>query len=319
MDTFGESVELIRIVFLFGALTSLIYKKQTGITPGGIIVPALLAVILDTRFDLFVLLTAVTAVTIGVYKLIFSSKAYSHRWAMIINIAISTLILFVLQYSASGLFPYNDVTAFGYIIPGLIATASYYQTPKLVAKATLSVTALVYVFGWTLYKTIPYSMSSSLTVHLGSFEPIVVANPEVAIPLSLISAGVSYKIFNARSGGYLIAPFVSALIATSVFQFYLFLLCTVIAYAVVRILLEYSLVVGLERFVLILFLCSAIVSAIDLFAISRDIPGYHTSPLIMIIAMSVWVNDLCLQPLKKSAGGLSVPLTSTLSLVKVVS
>lgn len=319
METFGESVELMRITFLFGALLALLYKKGTGITPGGIIVPAFLAIMLDTSFDLFIVLMLISVACTVLYRIFFSALALAHRWTVIINIAMSTALLFGLQYLMQGLLPYTDVTAFGYVLPGLIASACYYQKPWLVAKATLLVTALTYSIGWLTFQLIPYAISSKLTVELASFEPVIISNPHVAIPLSLAAAGISYQFFNARSGGYLIAPVVAGLVAHSLFQFELFLLGVAVAYLLIATLLKYSLIVGLERFVLILFMSAALITGMDLFAISHEISSYHASPIILIIAMAVWINDLCLQPMKKSAGGgFSIPMISSFVLTKVL-
>ncbi len=318
MESFVESVELVRITFLFGALCALLYKKNTGITPGGIIVPAFLAIILDTNFKLFCILLLITAACVVLYRLIFSTLALPHRWTLIINIAMSTGLLFGLQYLMQDLLPYTDVTAFGFVLPGLIASACYYQSPRLVGHATLLVTAATYSFGWLLFQLIPYALSSKLTVELASFAPIIISHPHFAIPMSLLAAGISYQFFNARSGGYLIAPVITAVITTSMLQFELFLLGVAVAYLLIKLLLQYSLLIGLERFVLILFLSAALVTAMDLFAVSTGLQEYRSSPIILIIAMAVWVNDLCLQPIRKSAGGgFSLPVAASLALTKV--
>jgi hypothetical protein len=319
VDSFNDSVELVRITFLFGAVLAMLYKKYTGITPGGIIVPAFLALILDRSFEWFSVILAISVVCTVLYKLLFSFLALTRHWTVIINIAMGAMLTLGLQYLMGELLPFTDITAFGFVLPGLIASANYYQHPLQVAKATLSVTAVTYSFGWLLYSIIPYAFSSKLAVQLASFEPVVISHPYIAIPVSLISVAISYRYFNARSGGYLIAPIVSGLAATSLAQFGLFLAGVIVVYALVNLLLKYSLVIGLERFVFILFLSTAIVTTIDMYAITTHMHNYRAAPLITIIAMAVWVNDLCLQPIKKSAGGgFSVPLASSLELIRVM-
>lgn len=319
MDSFNDSVELVRITFLFGAVLAMLYKKSTGITPGGVIVPAFLALILDRSFAWFSVILLISVVCTILYKLLFSFLALTRHWTVIINIAMGAMLTLGLQYLMGELLPYTDITAFGFVLPGLIASANYYQNPLQVAKATLSVTALTYCFGWLLYSIIPYAFSSKLAVQLASFEPVVIAHPYIAIPLSLVSVAISYYVFNARSGGYLIAPIVSGLASNSLAQFGLFFGGVILAYVLVNTLLRYSLVVGLERFVFILFLCTAIVTTIDMYAVTTHLHGYRAAPLITIIAMAVWVNDLCLQQFKKSAGGgFTIPLATTFGLIRAL-
>lgn len=318
METFSGSVELIRLTFIFGALAAVLYKKLSGITPGGIIVPAFLAIILDDNLLWFVVLLLIAGLTTLIYKLFFGSVAMLHRWMVLTNISIATTLTLGTQYLLKDSLTYSEISSFGFIVPGLIASTNQLTNPKNVAKGVLYMTALTYCFGWLLFNLLPYSLTSQLTVQLASFSPLVASLSTIAVPLSLLAAALSFWVFKARSGGYIIAPIVAAVVAGSLAQFAMFLVATLFVFFAVNQILKNSLIVGLDRFVLILFISTILVTIMDQVAVASQMSGYLASPLMLILAMTVWVNDLCLQPIKKSFDGFSVPVFASSLLIKAV-
>lgn len=111
---------------------------------------------------------------------------------------------------------------------------------------------------------------------------------------------LAYYRFGIRSGGYLIAPFLAVVLFSSPIQALLMFTGVACSYLAIKLIQKYTLVIGLERFVLSLFCGYFIVTLIDYVAIYIGIPGYRPSPLIIIIAIAVLTNDLSLQPLVPS-------------------
>jgi hypothetical protein len=307
MDFLGNSIDMIRVVFLLGAVLALICKKVYGVTPGGIIAPGILAYSMSFSFTSFLITIGSALLCWGIYKLFLAGFALSTRWRSLILIAISTVIGLTGSVLIHLFTPIpQEALLFSLVVPGLIAISARKYTMPRVMLALLSVTALTVLGGLLLANVIPYQQLSFLSVSLGEYVPLTLANPFVSLPLALATAMVLYWKFGVRSGGYLIAPFLASVLFFSPIQFVFLALGITASYLLMKLIQKFTLIIGLERFVVCLFLAYFVVSMIDFAAVTYGIPNYHPAPIVLITAVSVVTNDLCLQGagsmLKKGAG-----------------
>ena len=301
MDLFRGSIELARIVFLVGAVLALLYKKRYGTTPGGIIVPGVLAGTLSRSFEAFLLTMASSFLCWLIYKHLIAKLALSNRWTSLVCISISVAVgLILLKISDSQVVFDQEVLLTSLVTPGLITiSAKKYGLGKTFS-ATLLVTAATAAIGLALSYVIPYQQLTSMSVQLATYMPLTLTSPLIVLPISLIMSILAYYRFGIRSGGYLIAPFLAVVLFSSPIQALLMFTGVACSYLAIKLIQKYTLVIGLERFVLSLFCGYFIVTLIDYVAIYIGIPGYRPSPLIIIIAIAVLTNDLSLQPLVPS-------------------
>lgn len=301
MEFFLSSVDLVRLVFLIGAVFALIYKKKVGVTPGGIIVPGVLTGLLFTSFLAFMITLAATVVCYGLYKITLGRYALNKRWSAMILIGASvTFSLIATAVVESTHLLGHEIIAFSLVVPGLIAiSANKYGLGK-VALGTLAVTAVCYAAAWALILALPYTLLSHTTVELGQYQQLSLVNPYVVIPISLATSVLLYYKFGMRSGGYLVAPFIAAVTFSSPIQALMLAAGVAISTVAIKLALRFTLMIGLERFVFSLFCAYIMVSLMDMLAIAVTIPGYRPAPLVLIVAVAVLTNDLSLQPVRKT-------------------
>lgn len=299
MDAFTNSLELTRLVFLTGAILATLYKRKTGITPGGIIAPAFLALALDKSFIWFGALMVIALLTRLIYRQLLESFALPRTKEVLVNIAISTLLVTFAQLTFSRRLPYVEVVAYGSVIPGLIASNSRTYGTGLVVYGTLIVTAITSILGHVYAMVVPYQVATRLSVQLSQYSPLVIPRHYIASIASLCVTFLIITLFNVRAGGYVIAPVLLTLFLSSTLQFALYGLAVAICYGVVRVILRHSLIIGLERFLLCLLLSAVSVTCIDLLAVRFQFSDYLVLPAIYMTAMAVILNDLCLHNFQK--------------------
>lgn len=300
-EAIWNSVDLTRAIFLIGAVFALAYKKRYGVTPGGVIVPGTLAIVLFASFVAFIITIVTSIVSYFIYKFTFGRYPLDKRWSALINVTISTLLGLVLMYSLEITRTLStELLLISLVIPGLIAINARKYSPAKVAVGTFSVVAASYLAGALLYQLLPYSMISRLSTGLGEYQMLSLLNPFIALPLSLLLAITLYYRFGIRSGGYLIAPYLAVVTFSSPIQALLLAAGVALSYLATKIALRYTLLIGLERFVFSLFCGYIVVTLIDIIAVHINIPGYRPAPLILITAVAVLTNDLSLQPLKST-------------------
>lgn len=319
MEMFTYSVDLARIVFLIGALLAMLYKKRLGVTPGGIIVPAFLALLLDQSVAWFAGILAVALATRYIYKLAFESFALSKKWMIFTNISISALLVVVLQILFLDTLPSVEAATFGFVIPGLISANSVRYGLGKVMQATLLVTAGAFAAGVALAELLPFGWSTYLTSQLSGFAPLKMTHPQIYLPAGLVVTGLTLWQFGTRTGDYLLAPFLAVLAMVAPLQMAMFALGVALSYLIVQLAVKYSLIAGLERFMLCLFTSAFMVSLTDLLAVRLDLTGYRSTGVLLMVAMGVIVNDLCLQRRKGTAlAGVSLPVAIGYGLRMVV-
>jgi len=299
VDFFLSSIDLVRLVFLIGAVLALIYKKKIGVTPGGIIVPGVLTGMLFTSFLAFLITLAAALLCYGLYRVTLGRYALSKRWSALVLISVS--VAFSLAATAVVEFTHfmsHEIIAFSMVVPGLIAISANKYGVRKVLTGTLAVTAACYLVAWALILTLPYGLLSYTTVELGQYQQLSLTNPYIALPISLVSAIVLYYKFGIRSGGYLVAPFIAAVTFSSPMQALMLAVGVALSTVLVRLALRYTLIIGLERFVFSLVCGYVVVSLMDMLAIHFTIVGYRPTPLVLIVAVAVLTNDLSLQSIR---------------------
>lgn len=295
MELFTPSVDLARIVFIIGAVLAMLYKKKLGITPGGIVVPAFLALMLDQSYIWFGSILIISLLTRLVYRYTLEPRALPRQWQVFANISISAVLVLLAQFLFLKRLPLVEAAAFGFVIPGLIGVNSVrYGTVKVLGGA-LAVTALTYAIGWALAMAVPSGIATALTAQLGAFEPLELGNPFIYLPAGLLVTGLTMWRFGARTGGYLLAPFLGLLASQSWLQFVAFIAGVGVSYGILQLVLRYSLIVGLERFLVALLLAACMVTLTDLAAVRLALEHYFATSMVLMVAMGVIVNDLCLR------------------------
>lgn len=250
MELFAYSADLARIVFIIGAVLAVVYKKYTGVTPGGVVVPAFLALLLDQSFIWFCIIFGASLLTRLLYLISFQAMALPRRWVVFINIAMSTAIVLAAQYLFGMAMPSTEAAAFGYVIPGLLSANIMRYRLQPVVLSTLGVTAVTYSIGYLCTQLVPFGWATSLTSQLGMFTPLQLGSPLILLPTALVVTGLTMWAFGTRTGGYLLAPFVALLASGSVVQFAAFIVGILCCYGLLQVILRYSLIFGLERFLM---------------------------------------------------------------------
>lgn len=300
MEIFWSSLDLVRLTFLVGAVLALLYKKQFGVTPGGIIVPGILTGLIFTSFPAFVVMLTLSFICFAVYQVTFGRFALTRRWASLTMISISVALGLISMFALNMAHIFNQELLLSLVVPGLIAISARKYGMGRVMTGTLAVTAASYLAGWAMALTIPYEILTYMTVQLGSYTPLSLESPYLVFIISLITAILIYYKFGIRGGGYMVAPFIAAVTISSPIQAGLIAIGVAASYLAVKWLLRNTLVIGLERFVFSLVCGYIVITLIDLLATMVNIPGYRPAPIVLIIAVAVFTNDLSLQALKPS-------------------
>ncbi len=301
MEMFGGSIDLARIVFLLGAVVALLYKKKIGVNPGGIIVPGTMAAILFTGLIPFALTLVTCAISYFTYKLAFARYPMSNRWSSIFIISMSVIIGLVISAITSGLHVLNwEVALASIIVPGLFTIAAKKYDVKRVTIGMLVVTVAVYLIGLLLLNLLPAGLLTNSATQLAAYGQLKLENVYFVLPVSLLMSALIYWKFGLRGGGYLIGPILATVAVNSPVQALMLVAGTAISFLAVKAALRFTSIIGLERFVLSLFLGYIVVSAMDMLAIYVNIPGYQTATVILIIAVAVLTNDMTLQPFRDS-------------------
>ncbi|MBP6042314.1 hypothetical protein KA529_04820 [Candidatus Saccharibacteria bacterium] len=295
MELLDTSIELTRLVFITGAVLAMLYKRQTGITPGGIIVPAFLTIVLDKSFLSFVILLVIAFITRLLYKSFFEQKAFTRSWTVIINVWIATILLVAYQMITQTNTSFMAVESISFVIPGLIASNAKSYGLKEVTYGLLLITAITTIFSYVYTLIIPFKLATKLSVELSGFEPLVVGNHYLLLFFSLAVATSMRYVFGIKAGGYLILPVMLVLAMGAPLQLLAYFGTTVVCYGLVRIILHYSLIAGLERFLLCLLLSYVAVTVVDVVAVQSWQTTFYVSPIIYMTAMAVVLNDLCLR------------------------
>lgn len=302
MELLGSSLEISRIVFILGAALAILFKKQVGIVPGGVVVPGLLAIELYGNWISVLAILGAAVLTFGIYELAIARFALSTRWTALTMMSLSVIIALVFYLGVVALAGGGEpiIASPAFIVPGLIALSARKYGAMPVLAGTSLVTAAAYLTGLLFYYLVPTRTMTQLSTSLAVYPTLALTFPMVLLFVSIATAMIVYALFGVRGGGYIVAPFLVSVAFHSPIQAAMLYSAMALTYVIVRAILGFTMIVGLQRFFTALLVSTIFVTVIDMIAASVTIPGYHVSPIILAVCIAVMVNDMLLKPLKIS-------------------
>ncbi|MGB4762019.1 MAG: poly-gamma-glutamate biosynthesis protein PgsC/CapC [Candidatus Saccharimonas sp.] len=295
MELIAYSYDLARLVFLVGAVFALAYKKLFGVTPGGIIVPGILAIILASNYIAFFASIAVAVVCYCLYHYTAGRYALEKSHTNYILITLSVLLGAVAHsaLNAAGLVDFTT-SVVSLICSGLIAISATKYKLSRVLRGVGTTTLLAYGVGIVAASVLPFEMLSQLTTQLAIYTELSAPSAIGWFVLSIVVSLVIYLVTGTKLGGYLLIPYIFLLSVSSPLQAALLTLAMAGNFAIVQLIQRFSFVIGLERFTYSLFGSFLFVTALDLYAATYLIPGYRPSAITTIIIVAVATNALSL-------------------------
>jgi len=108
-------------MIIFGVLASIVFHELTQISPGGIIVPGYIALLLDDPLRVVVTI-ALSLLTWGAVRLLSEHVILFGRRRFAVFIIVSFLLRFLTGLvSAEAELPVTAVLVIGYLVPGILA------------------------------------------------------------------------------------------------------------------------------------------------------------------------------------------------------
>jgi len=143
------------IYIVAGIILSLLFTELTGLSPGGIIVPGYMAMVINQPFEILLTVVAALAVMIAVklasrFFFLFGRRRYA------LCLLLGILFKLIIEHFSLGL-PMlggrTDIRLIGWLIPGIIASDMYKQGIPRTLLAACTVSALVYLaaLGWAAW------------------------------------------------------------------------------------------------------------------------------------------------------------------------
>jgi len=138
------------VYIIAGIILGLLFTELTDLSPGGIIVPGYMALFLHRPLEIIFTLAAAIAVMFVVQLIsslffLFGRRRYALCLliGMLLKLWIEHFVLRLPLFEA-------DMRLIGWLIPGIIANDMYKQGVSRTLFATISVTAMVFLFvlGW---------------------------------------------------------------------------------------------------------------------------------------------------------------------------
>lgn len=289
--------ELCRLSLVVGAFTAIKYKDKHGIIPGGIIVPGFIIILFLVSPIWCVTVLVLSFVIYWLYKRFLDRTGYKRRTPMYLlatlSLAIAHCVAFV-YVQLGWLVPSLDNLS-GALLPAVIAFTFTKQKMPEVVKGIVFTTLITVVI-----VTIVYAVGSRL-FHLDfdTIRPAYAGKDKLELKYPIIqfyvALTVGYLIYRSRdirSGGYTVAPVAAALFVYPLSAI-VFLIGTTIVYFLTQLICELTLIIGLKRYTLALFLSTIVVwsSEILFLHINSTILPFQGSNIFVIITMMSYVND----------------------------
>ena len=300
MLTSLNTPEIYRLALIMGAFVSIQYKEKYGVIPGGIMVPGFL-IVLFLVSPIWCLTALVLSFPVySIYKRFLEQTSYKRRTPMYIlgslSLAIANLVEFI--YIHLGLLSPSIDNIYGTLIPGIVAFNFLKQKRDKVFKGIIITTLLTALILSLIYLI----FSRFLQVDFNTLQPLSSGLESLDLKLPLLqfylTMAVGYLIYrfrDIRSGGYLVAPVVASMLTQPV-SAVMFLLGCFVVYFATKLICELTLIVGLKRYTLVLFLTTAYVWGVELLVAHLDptILPFQGSYFFVILAMLSYVNDAIL-------------------------
>ncbi len=297
MLTSLNTPEIYRLTLLIGAFVALHYKDKYGVIPGGIIVPGF-AIILFLVSPIWCLTTLVLSFLVYfIYQRFLARNTYKLQTPMYILASLSLAIanLVILIYLQIGWMSPSLDNLYGTLMPGIIAFHFTKQNMVKVIKGLTITTVITALILGIIYLT----TSSVLQVNFNTLKPLYSGLETLELKYHLVQFYIAlaagyliYRFRDVRSGGYLVAPVAATMLLQPV-SAVMFLLGCFVVYFATQLICNLTLIVGLKRYALVLFLTTIFNWGADLLVAHLDptILPFQGSYFFVIIAMASYVND----------------------------
>lgn len=289
--------EIHRLALNIGAFVAIAYRDRYGVIPGGVIVPGFIIVLFLISPIWCITSLALSFAVYFIYKRFLAKTSYKRRTPMYILAFLSLAIAnFVgLIYIKLGwLYPSLDSLS-GTLLPAVIAFTLTKQKMNKVARAmaittvaTLGILIAIYLIG-------SFLLNLDFDVLRGYYSSKEILRINYHLFQFYTALAVSYLFYrfkDVRSGGYMVAPIAAALLIKPVSGI-IFLVGCITVYLVVQTICQFTLLIGLKRYVVALFFSTLFVWTTELLFIhfGFNILPFQGGNLFVIIAMMSYVND----------------------------
>lgn len=130
-------------ILLLGILVSIIFFEFTEISPGGIIVPGLMALYIND-VEMIVFTIAVSIITFFIVKLLSKYVIIFGKRRFVLMILVSLVVNLILEFILKGLsISLVNISIIGYTIAGLIANDIYKQGIKRTIPSLVITTLII--------------------------------------------------------------------------------------------------------------------------------------------------------------------------------
>lgn len=286
------------LILLVGVFVAIAYRNAYGVIPGGLIIPGSLIVLLIMSPLWCATVIILSAFVYWVYEHWFRRTDYKRRTPMYVlaclSLGISSIVSFC--YVRWGWLPFSLDTQVGSIVPGIIAFNLSKQDAGKVTRAIATCAGTTLAIVGSVYALLSTSGILSPTPAIVAPSPAGQLNyPLIHFAIALGTGYLIYRHHDIRSGGYTIAPVV-ALALLEPFTAVRFLVGCTLVYHATRLFCEWTLTVGLRRYVVVLSLSTLYLWGSELWlqAIDPSLPLFQGSSYLLNIAMLSYVNDAIL-------------------------
>jgi len=289
--------EIHRLALNIGAFVTIAYQDRYGVIPGGVIVPGFVIVLFLISPIWCITSLVLSFAVYFIYKRFLAQTSYKRRTPMYILAFLSLAIansVGLIYIKLGWLYPSLDSLS-GTLLPAVIAFTLTKQKMNKVARAiaittvtTLGILTAIYLIGSFLLNLDfdvlrgYYSSKEILRIHYHLFQ----------FYSALVVSYLFYRFKDVRSGGYMVAPVAAGLLIKLVSAI-IFLIGCITVYLVVQTICQFTLLIGLKRYVVALFFSTLFVWTIELLFIqfNLSILPFQGGNLFVIIAMMSYVND----------------------------
>ncbi|NET68511.1 MAG: hypothetical protein F6K63_30600 [Moorea sp. SIO1G6] len=291
--------EITRLALLIGAYSALHYKKTEGVIPGGIIVPGLLVVSLILSPMWGISLIGLAFVLYAFYQCYFKQSS-KPRTPMYILAMISLFSVYpiAILYDSLGWMELSQDSLTGSLLPAIIAF-SWLKQKRLKVLQGIGITTL---FTGGIVATIYWLGWSWLDLDFNIVHPAYADQLDIEFNYPMFQFGIVlllgywiYQKSSVRSGGYIVLSAAAALLMQPLSAVAFLLGCLLVG-TLSWFISRYSLIIGLNRYSLVLFMSVVYVWGVELLVLlfNPTLVPFRGLNLLVVIAMISLVNDALL-------------------------
>ncbi|MDJ0682827.1 MAG: poly-gamma-glutamate biosynthesis protein PgsC/CapC [Xenococcaceae cyanobacterium MO_167.B52] len=300
MLTSLNTPEIYRLAMIIGAFVAICYRERYGIIPGGVMIPGLL-IILFLVSPLWCLTILVLFFPVySIYRRFLEQTGYKRRTPMYILAALSLAIANSVQffYIYIGWLLPSVTNLYGTLIPGIITFNAIKQTRHKIFKGviiTTVITGLILCLIYLIFSVFLQLDFNHLRPQYYGLETLYLKLPLLQFYMAILVGYLIYRFRDIRSGGYLVSPVVGSMLSQPL-SGVMFLLGCFVVYFATKLICNLTLIVGIKRYVLVLFLTTAFIWGVELLVYQLDptLLPFQGSYFFVILAMLSYVNDAIL-------------------------